>query len=185
MDDLIQKMIELLEKRELSIEGFEYLLTPEEKSVWNVLKYKKHALNVNEIREAIIDEFINFLNSYSGEEDPKAIYVLSRPALKHIWVGKVNFSKKTINEALDEINDKGINLENPTSREKRIVADILKRKGIVSIPSHKTIERILENFEKMGVVVSRPDVRGKGKKLYSLNPRLAKFVDSSKLVNST
>ena len=168
----------MLEKGELSIEGFEYLLTPEEKTVWNVLKYKKHALNVNEIREAIIDEFIDVLKKYSKEIDPKTIYTLTRPISRHIWVGKVDLSKEKFDEAFNEILNKGINLENPTSREKRIIADILKRKGIVSIPSHKTIERILENFEKIGVVVSRPDVGGKGKKLYSLNPILAKFMNS-------
>ncbi len=105
----------------------------------------------------------------------ESVRLISQPK---IWVGKVNTDEKIILEALKEIERKGINLNHPTSREKRAIADILKKKGIVSIPSHKTIERILMDFELAGVVVSRLDISGKGKKLYALNPKLAKFIDS-------
>ncbi|KUJ94014.1 MAG: hypothetical protein XD40_0835 [Archaeoglobus fulgidus] len=177
MEEAIQKLVEAIDRGDIDIEGFEYLLTAEEKSVWNVLKTYKRAMNVNEVREALIYDFVLVLRS---EYDFLTRKSRSIPPLPSLWVGDYDLSEENVREFFKEIRKKGLDIDNPrslTSREMRVIADILKKKGIVSIPSHKMVERILKDFESLGVVISRPDRSGKGKTLYAINPRLAKFLE--------
>ena len=62
-------------------------------------------------------------------------------------------------------------------RDKRVVAELINKHGIARIPSYKTIERILTGLEAGGLVVSRPDSGGRGKKLYAINPKLLKKLE--------
>ena len=62
--EAVEKLIQLIEEEKTDFEEFEVLLSAEEKTILNVLKKKKRAMNINEIRNSIVDDFIKLIKYY-------------------------------------------------------------------------------------------------------------------------
>jgi len=222
VQDAIEKLLKIAEKGEIDFAEIEILLSGEEKTVLNVLKDKKRAMNVNEIRNAIIDDFINLIKYYgklSTLKKEKTELEKKKSAEPHpplntiIWEYRRNISSKSLEDIriewiqekikdlkrskpdmrywekdyddipenfakiYEKLREEGI-LKNGKilERDKRKVADLLRKYGIANIPAYSTIERILTELEAAGLVISRLDSGGKGKKLYAINPKILKFL---------
>jgi len=62
--EAVERLIQLIEEEKINLNEFDVLLSAEEKTILNVLKKKKRAMNVNEIRNVIIDDFIKLIKYY-------------------------------------------------------------------------------------------------------------------------
>ncbi|RLI76204.1 hypothetical protein DRO97_01370 [Archaeoglobales archaeon] len=178
--EVFEKYIELLEKEISDVSEIETLLTGVEKTILNVLKKKKRAMNVNEIRNTIIDDFMNLMKYYVRSRDrlkPVGLdYYSDKPVLQ-FWDGDYNDIPDLFISIYNELKDMGILKNyNVLERDKKKVASLLKKYGIANIPTNSTIERVLREFEASGLVISRSDTGGKGKKLYALNPKILRFL---------
>jgi len=201
VQNAIEKLLKAAEKGEIDLTEIEVLLSGEEKTVLKVLKDKKRAMNVNEIRNAIIDDFINLIKYYGElsmlektrsklvknewlappfkiESVEKKIKNLmsSKPNMKY-WEKDYVDSPEIFAEIYEKLKEMEI-LKNGKmlERDKRKVAELLKKHRIANIPAYSTIERILTELEAAGLVISRLDSGGKGKKLYAINPKILKFL---------
>ncbi|ADB58662.1 hypothetical protein [Archaeoglobus profundus] len=227
--EAVERLIQLIEEEKIDFSEFEVLLSAEEKTILNVLKRKKRAMNINEIRNTIIDDFIKLIKYYgqikeledkirSYSEERKPIYPLQRISEKkysnrlnlkfnidksfnikvidisslenelnnlkrnkprmEFWEGEFEDIPELFIKVYEELKQRKI-LKNGKilERDKRVVAELINKHGIARIPSYKTIERILTELEAGGLVVSRPDSGGRGKKLYAINPKLLKKLE--------
>lgn len=183
-DALIElaRVLEKLESGEIQLEDVLVALSPEEKSIINVLIEKKAALNLNAIRNILIDDFIGLIMHYrkiygwqilnkNGEEKTK------KPKLS-FWEGDFNDDPDLFNRAYEILKQEGVikNSGKILDRDKERVAKVLKDLGIVEIPTRPTIQKILDEFVAAGLVLKRPDSRSKGKMLYFINPQILKYI---------
>ena len=212
MREVIEKLERMVKEKQVDLQDFKAMMTAEEQTIVNVLEANLRAMNVNEIRNAIIDDFIRLLKRYeplykvvkelellqkSKRGEKKSKFVVKdweerrngkieelKEQLENLrrqlrwftfsyWVGEVDSDEELILKAIEELEKIGVWKKGVIKdRDKRKVAEVINRCKIARIPSFKTIERILENLELSGIVISREDVKGKGKRLFALNPLL-------------
>ncbi len=200
--EALEKYLSLVEKGIIDLNDIEMLLSAEEKTVLNILKKKRVAMNINEIRNAIVDEFLELLRYYKKlallhEKQRKAEFDLKRTTVRDAEIKKSKWehhtqelrefeSKKPVitceldyidsyglfKELEEHMEKEGLSPYTITEADKRKVASLLKKIGIVSIPAYSTIERILNELEASGLVISRQGTGGK--KLYAINPLILK-----------
>ena len=98
--EAVERLIQLIEEEKIDFSEFEVLLSAEEKTILNVLKRKKRAMNINEIRNTIIDDFIKLIKYYgqikeledkirSYSEERKTIYPLQRISEKKTQIALI------------------------------------------------------------------------------------------------
>lgn len=178
LEETIERM---LENREINLNELQVLMTPLERTILKVLMEKRTPLTVNEIKNILIADFQRILKHYDIEylADPKRP---GEPKIEYkkpgktpeplYWEGDYEFSPNTFSELGFELRkmEKAQNL--PKYKVRTKIAGLLKKYGIVDIPSFNSINKILFEFEAQGLILSRDEVVGRGKKLYVINPKL-------------
>jgi|GEM_PF-4697521 hypothetical protein len=176
----------LLEKSEIDVDELYILLTPLERTILKTLASEKRPLTVNEIRNLLIEDFERVIESWNPnlfvieesleELDPDIIELGARRRVKKLgpdfsklrfWEGRYDLDLKTLELIKEEISE-----IKPRYKKIRKLGELLKKHSVADIPAFATIEKVLNEFAAMGLVLSRNEVVGRGKKLYVINPRI-------------
>jgi len=185
ISDAIDKM---LEENKIDVKELYILLTPTERSILKILVDKKRPMTVNDIRNAMIDDFRALVNYY-GYGSPKDKLEItpgtkvvcdcgySNPPKLKYWEGEYEKNPEKFKQIYYETR----NISQMSEKRKHI-ARLLKKYGLAEIPAFATIEKILHEFVAMGLVLSREEIVGRGKKLYVINPRIIDKL--SEIINS-
>ncbi|WP_456469373.1 hypothetical protein [Archaeoglobus sp.] len=163
LDKTIEKM---LQTKKIDVEELLILLTPAERAVLKILAIEAKPLTISDVRNMIIDDIMEKILSPTILASPS-----ENITLKLRWWPEVLNVEKSI---LVDIHAQIKNVQ-PKYKKRIKAVELLRKHNIIEIPAHQTIEKILNEFVAMGLVLSRQEIVGR-KKLYVINPKVLKEV---------
>ncbi len=196
-DTNLMKILETIEKTDPNTAiNLLSILDPLEKEVVRQLYKANHALTVQEIINNLITELAANIKNKVAELTKKGFIMIKGGyafANRRRFAGETDLAFFTqtsypgktyikFSDFIDAVNRYFREIEHAKTHSEIIEVKRRMISKFVDIPSFRRVEKILQELEALGIVISRePLQKTKKKKLYTLNPVLRAIIDKTKI----